>query len=325
MRAMLCKEYGPPEMLRLEDVASPKPGEGQVLVSVKACGINFPDALIIENKYQFKPELPFSPGGEVSGIITSLGSGVEGWSVGDEVIAFILSGGLAEEVVVDTGKLIAKPAAMPFDEAAAFMLTYGTVLHALEDRAALRAGETLLVLGAAGGVGTAAIQIGKGMGAKVIAATSSAAKNAYCLSQGADACIDYASGDFRAELKNLTSGRGVDVVFDPVGGPLAEAALRSTGWKGRYLVVGFASGEIPSIPLNLVLLKGASLIGVFWGAFYDREPENRQAHAAALTALYDRGIAKPQVSAVYPLEQAGQAISDLRDRRATGKIVVSMA
>lgn len=325
MRAVLCKEYGPPEMLALEELPSPEPGEGQVLVSVRACGINFPDALIIEDKYQFRPDRPFSPGGEISGVIIGLGSGVEGWSVGDEVIAFILWGGLSEEVVVDAAKLIAKPAAMPFDEAAAFLLTYGTVLHALEDRAALRSGETLLVLGAAGGVGTAAIQIGKGIGATVIAATSSAEKNAYCQSQGADACIDYVSGDLRKELKDLTTGQGVDVVFDPVGGPLAEAALRSTGWRGRYLVVGFASGEIPSMPLNLVLLKGVALIGVFWGAFFDREPESRNAHAAALAALYESGVVKPQVSVVYPLEQAGRAISDLLDRRVTGKVVVNMA
>ncbi|WP_176598006.1 MULTISPECIES: NADPH:quinone oxidoreductase family protein [Sphingobium] len=324
MKAVLCKEYGPPETLQLTELSSPEPGKGQVVVSVKACGINFPDALIIENKYQFKPDLPFAPGGEISGIIAKVGPGVDGWSVGDEVMAFIIWGGLAEEVVVDAKRLIAKPAGMPYEEAAASLLTYGTVLHALEDRGGLRRGETLLVLGAAGGVGTAAIQVGKAIGARVIAATSSAKKNDYCRSIGADDCIDYANGDLREQLKILTGGEGVDVIFDPVGGALAETALRSTKWNGRYLVVGFASGEIPKIPLNLVLLKGVSVVGVFWGGFLDREPENGRAHAEALAALYATGVARPQLSAVYPLDQASQAISDLRDRRATGKVVVSM-
>ncbi|HKQ84835.1 MAG TPA: NADPH:quinone oxidoreductase family protein [Steroidobacteraceae bacterium] len=322
MKALLCKSYGPPESLVIEEVESPLPAAGQVVVSVKACGINFPDALIIENKYQFKPPLPFSPGGEVAGVITKLGPNVEGWSVGDEVIAYVLWGGLAQEIAVDVGNLMAKPPGMPFEEAAAFLLAYGTVLHALQDRGVLKSGETLLVLGAAGGVGTAAIQIGKGVGARVIAATSSPEKNAVCRQLGADECIDYSSGDIKEQLRALTNGAGVDVVFDPVGGTLADAVVRSTAWKGRYLVIGFASGDIPKIPLNLVLLKGISLVGVFWGSFFDREPEKRSAHMNALRDLYERGIVRPHVSAVYPFSRAGEAISDLRDRRATGKIVV---
>lgn len=324
MKALLCKQYGPPESLVVEDVDAIVPAAGQVVVAVKACGINFPDALIIENKYQFKPEPPFSPGGEVAGVITRLGEGVQGWSVGDEVIGLLLWGGLAEEVAVDAGKLMPKPRGMSFEEAAGFLLAYGTVYHALHDRGGLKPGETLLVLGAAGGVGTAAIQIGKSLGARVIAATSSQEKNALCRQLGADESIDYSTEDMKARLRELTNGDGVDVVFDPVGGPLSEIALRSTGWRGRYLVIGFASGEIPKIPLNLVLLKGVSLIGVFFGSFFDREPENRAAHVNGLRELYEGGLVRPHVSAVYPLEKAGQAISDLRDRRATGKIVVSM-
>jgi NADPH2:quinone reductase len=241
------------------------------------------------------------------------------------VIAFTYWGGLAEEVAIDAGRLIPKPPEMPFVEAAAFIMTFGTALHALEDRAALKAGETLLILGGAGGVGSAAIQIGKALGARVIAATSTPEKAAFCRRLGADECIDYTTADLREQLKALTNGRGVDVIFDPVGGAHAEPALRSIGWQGRYLVVGFAAGEIPKIALNLILLKGCSVIGVFWGAFFDRGGEARQRHLQRLVALYRSGAIRPPVSAVYPLHNAAQAIREVMDRHATGKIVVDIA
>jgi len=324
MKALLCTGFGPPESLVIREVERIAPAAGKVVIAVRACGINFPDALIIENKYQFKPELPFSPGGEVAGVITAVGAGVQGWLVGDEVIAFLLWGGLAEEVATDAGNLMPKPEGMSFEEAAGFLVAYGTAFHALCDRGGLKAGETLLVLGAAGGVGTAAIQIGKGLGARVIAATSSETKNNLCRDLGADACIDYSTGDMKGELRELTRNEGVNMVFDPVGGPISEVALRSIAWKGRYMVLGFASGEIPKIPLNLVLLKGAAIIGVFWGAFFDRDAGERAAHLAGLRNLYDRGLVHPHISAVYPLTEAAQAIRDLRDRRATGKVVVTI-
>ncbi|MFL5253602.1 MAG: NADPH:quinone oxidoreductase family protein [Rhodopila sp.] len=325
MKAMHCKEFGPPETLVLADVASPVPAAGQVVVAVKACGINYPDALIIQDKYQFKPERPFAPGGEIAGTVLRVGPDVQGWAVGDAVIAFTYWGGLAEEMAIDAARLVPKPPEMPFVEAAAFIMTFGTALHALEDRAALQAGETLLVLGAAGGVGSAAIEIGKALGARVIAATSTPEKAAFCRRLGADECIDYTKADMREQLKALTGGRGVDVIFDPVGGAHAEPALRSIGWQGRYLVVGFAAGEIPKIALNLILLKGCSVTGVFWGAFFDRGGEARQRHLQRLAALYRSGAIRPQVSAVYPLHDAARAIRTVMDRQATGKIVVEVA
>jgi NADPH:quinone reductase len=325
MKAMHCREFGPPETLVLTDVPPPVPAAGQAVIAVKACGINYPDALIIQDKYQFKPERPFAPGGEIAGTVLRLGPDVQGWSVGDAVIAFTYWGGLAEEMAIDAARLIPRPPEMPFVEAAAFIMTFGTALHALEDRAALQAGETLLVLGAAGGVGSAAIHIGKALGARVIAATSTPEKAAFCRRLGADACIDYTKANMREQLKALTDGRGVDVIFDPVGGVHAEPALRSIGWQGRYLVVGFAAGEIPKIALNLILLKGCSVIGVFWGAFFDRGGEARQRHLQRLAALYRSGAIRPQVSAVYPLHDAARAIRAVMDRQATGKIVVDVA
>ncbi len=324
MKAVLCKEFGPPDRLVIEDVPSAEPGEGQVAIAVKACGINFPDALIIQNKYQFKPPLPFSPGGEIAGVISRVGPGVSDWSVGDAVIAFTTWGGLAEEVVVDASRLLAKPEAMSFVEAAAFTMTYGTSLYALENRGGLRPGETLLVLGAAGGVGAAAVQIGKALGARVIAAASTPEKIEFCRRLGADDCIDYTRPDLKDQLKAMTGGKGVDVVLDPVGGAYSEAALRAIAWEGRLLVVGFAAGEIPKIPLNLLLLKGCAIVGVFWGEFLRRGGAARDQHLNRLVELYRTGAVQPQVSAVYTLIDAPRAIQDLADRQAKGKIVVAV-
>lgn len=322
MRAVLCKAYGPPESLVVEEQPTPQPGTGQVRVGVHACGVNFPDTLIIQGTYQFKPALPFSPGGEVAGVVQALGDGVTGYAVGDRVIAATTWGGYAEEVLAEAGRLIPMPAAMDFPTAAAFTLTYGTSHHALKDRAQLQPGETLLVLGAAGGVGLAAVELGKAMGARVIAAASSDEKLALCTAHGADATINYAREDLRARIKELTDGRGIDVVYDPVGGDLSEPALRSMAWNGRFLVVGFAAGRIPSLPLNLPLLKGCSIVGVFWGAFTRNEPARNAANLQELLLWWSEGRLKPHVSAVYPLERAVDALNDLVQRRVQGKAVL---
>ncbi|MBE0550087.1 MAG: NADPH:quinone oxidoreductase family protein [Rubrivivax sp.] len=322
MRAVLCKAYGPPESLVVEERPTPAPGPGQARVAVHACGVNFPDTLIIQGNYQFKPELPFSPGGEVAGVIQALGEGVTGFAVGDRVIAATTWGGYAEEVVAEAPRLIPMPATMDFRTAAAFTLTYGTSHHALKDRAQLRPGETLLVLGAAGGVGLAAVELGKAMGARVIAAASSDDKLALCTAHGADATINYQTEDLRARIKALTGGRGIDVVYDPVGGDLSEPALRSMAWNGRFLVVGFAAGRIPSLPLNLPLLKGCAIVGVFWGAFTRHEPARNAANLQELLQWWQQGRLRPHVSAVYPLERAADALNDLLQRRVQGKAVL---
>jgi NADPH2:quinone reductase len=322
MRAVLCKAYGPPESLVVEDRPSPAVGPGQVRVAVHACGVNFPDTLIIQGTYQFKPELPFSPGGEVAGVVEALGEGVTSCAVGDRVIATNTWGGYAEEMVTDAARLIPMPVGMDFNTAAAFTLTYGTSHHALKDRAQIQPGETLLVLGAAGGVGLAAVELGKAMGARVIAAASSDDKLALCVAHGADETINYSRDDLRARIKALTDGRGVDVVYDPVGGDFSEPALRSMAWNGRFLVVGFAAGRIPSVALNLPLLKGCSIVGVFWGAFTRNEPQRNAANLQELMAWFAQGKLKPHVSAVYPLERAADAMNDLIHRRVQGKAVL---
>ena len=323
MKAVLCKELGPPEKLVVEQVPSPRAGKGQVVVSVKAAGVNFPDTLIIQGKYQFKPEPPFSPGGEVAGVIKEIGEGVTGVKPGDRVIAASTYGGFAEEMLADADKVIAMPDAMEFVPASAFVLTYGTSYHGLKDRAQLKAGETLLVLGASGGVGLAAIQLGKTMGARVIAAASSDAKLQVCKENGADELINYASEDLRARVKVITAGRGVDVVYDPVGGPYSEPALRDMAWKGRFLVVGFAAGDIPKVPLNLPLLKGCSIVGVFWGAFTRAEPENNRRNNDELMQLYIAGKLKPHIHATYPLERAAEALNEVLNKRVSGKVVLT--
>ncbi|MCC6849991.1 MAG: NADPH:quinone oxidoreductase family protein [Deltaproteobacteria bacterium] len=322
MRAVVCREFGPPERLVVEELPTPEITDQQALVDVKACGVNFPDLLIIENKYQFKPPLPFSPGGEISGVVREVGAQVTTLKPGDRVLGAPGFGGFAEAIAIDARLCVPIPDAMPFDVAAAFLFTYGTSHYALKDRAALRPGETLLVLGAAGGVGLAAVELGKAMGAKVIAAASSAEKLRVCREHGADEGIDYSKEDLKERIKALTGGAGVDVVYDPVGGAFSEQAFRAIAWEGRFLVIGFAAGPIPKIPLNLVLLKGAQIVGVFWGSFTMREPARHQANIRELLDWYAAGKLKPRISAAYPFARVAEALGDLAARRVKGKVVL---
>ena len=325
MKAILCESWGAPSSLQLRDLPSPVPGPKQVLVRTRVAAVNFPDALIVAGKYQFKPELPFPPGGEFSGEIIAVGSEVRRLAAGDKVAGIATHGAYAQEVTIDAANVIPLPRDIGDDDlelAGSFVLTYGTSLHALKDRAQAQAGETLLVLGAGGGVGLAAVEIGKLLGMRVIAAASSAEKLAAARALGADDTIDYASEDLRERIKALTEGRGVDVVYDPVGGDFSEPALRCVGWRGRYLVVGFAAGEIPKIALNLLLLKGSSLVGVFWGEFLRREPAlNAENMKLLFSWLHGRKI-HPLISRRYPLSQAPQALDALLARQAIGKLVV---
>jgi NADPH2:quinone reductase len=323
MKAVLCKQFGPPDSLVVEEIASPRAGPGEVVVSMKAASVNFPDVLIIQNKYQFKPPLPFSPGSELAGVVKEVGGGVQSVRPGDKVIAFTTYGAFAEEVKTDAARLIPLPEKMDFVTGAAFLLTYATTDHALRDRGALAAGETLLVLGASGGVGLAAVEIGKVLGARVIACASSEDKLAVCRSHGADATINYAAEDLRERLKSLTEGRGADVIYDPVGGPYSEPAFRSIAWRGRHLVVGFAAGEIPKLPLNLALLKGAAVVGVFWGDFARREPQRFAASVGQLTKWFGEGRLKPHVSQTLPLEKAAEALKLMAARQVKGKLVLT--
>ena len=323
MRAVLCEAFGPPEDLVVKEVPDPVAGDGQVVVDVVGCGVNFPDVLIIQDKYQFKPDLPFSPGGEIAGTVSAVGPGVDNVSVGDNVIATLGWGGMAERVAVPAASVIAVPNGVDLVQAAGFLLAHGTSHHALADRAQLQAGETLLVLGAAGGVGLAAVELGALMGARVIAAASTDEKLALCRTRGATETVNYQRDDLRARIKELTDNRGVDVCYDPVGGDLSEPALRSMAWNGRFLVVGFAAGDIPKVPLNLPLLKGCSVVGVFWGAFTGREPERNAANIQQLLGWIAEGKLNPHVSGTYPLDDAAAAINELAQRRATGKVVVT--
>jgi len=322
MKALLCTTFGPPELLEYREVPSPRPQAGEVLVSVRAAAVNFPDVLIIENKYQFKPSLPFSPGSELSGVVKEVGPGVSGLAPGDRVMAFTLHGAFAEEVVVKAASVLPIPEGMDFASAAALLLTYGTADHALRDRGAVRKGETVLVLGAAGGIGLASIEIAKALGARVIACASTAGKLAVCRDRGADDVIDYATEDVRERIKAVTGGRGVDAIVDPVGGGITEVALRSMAWRGRLLVIGFAEGNIPKIPLNLVLLKGCSIIGVFWGDFTRREPQAFAASVEQLSAWYADGKIHPHISVTLPLSRGAEAIGLMAARKAIGKIVI---
>jgi len=325
MKAVLCKQYGPPESLTFEELPSPRAGPGEVVVAVKAASVNFPDVLIIQNKYQFKPPLPFSPGSELAGVVKEAGTGVTNFKPGDKVIAFTTYGAFAEEVKTEAARLLPLPEGMDFASGAAFLLTYGTSDHALRDRGGLRAGETLLVLGAAGGVGLAAIEIGKALGARVIACASSDEKLAICREHGADAGINYATQDLRERVKALTDGRGVDVVYDAVGGPYTEPAFRSLAWRGRLLVVGFTAGEIPKLPLNLALLKGASVVGVFWGDFTRREPREFADSVRQLERWFREGKLRPHVSQTFPLHQAAEALKLMAARQVKGKVVLTTA
>ncbi len=331
MRALLSHAPGGPQTLRLDEVEDPRPGPGQLLVGVRACAINYPDVLIIEDKYQFKPPRPFAPGGEIAGVVEAVGEGVSGWAEGDRVIAMIGHGGLAEKVLVAAPMALKLPEGRSFEEGSALILTYATSIHALLDRGRLKEGETLLVLGAAGGVGLAAVELGKAYGARVVAAVSSEEKAEAARAAGADAVIVYPRGPFDKEasralaqqFKEAVGPDGADVVYDPVGGDYAEPALRAVAWEGRYLVVGFPAG-IPKLPLNLTLLKSCDVCGVFWGAFAARDPKANAAHIATLFRLWDEGKIAPRVSATWPLERAGEAIAHMAARKAVGKLVVTM-
>ncbi len=322
MRAIVCTQWGPPEDLVVQDLPSPSPGPGQVRVKVQAAGVNFPDLLIVQKKYQLQPPLPFTPGAELAGVVEAVGEGVTHLQVGQAVVGFSGLGAFAEEALVPANQLMPLPPGLDPALAASFTLAYGTSWHALRDRGALQPGETLLVLGAAGGVGLAAVEIAKAIGAKVIAAASSDDKLAVCRAHGADEVINTRTENLRERLKALTEGRGVDVVYDAVGGTLAEPALRSMAWRGRYLVVGFASGEIPALPFNLLLLKGTSLVGVFWGEWLKREPQAWAAGLKELMGWLRGGQLRPLVSHRYALAETPQALRDLAERRVVGKVVI---
>ena len=332
MRALLSKEVGGPDTLDLTELPEPVAGAGQVVVAVKACAINYPDVLIIEDKYQFKPQRPFAPGGEIAGVVESVGEGVTDWRAGDRVIAMLGHGGLAEKVIADPAKLYRLPEGRSFAEGASLILTYATTIHALVDRGRIGQGDKLLVLGAAGGVGLAAIELGKAYGAHVVAAVSSDEKAAAAVQAGADETIVYGRAPFNREQSRALADRfkaaggreGFRIVYDPVGGDYAEPALRSIGWDGRYLVVGFPAG-IPKLPLNLTLLKSCDVCGVFWGAFAARDPQANQAHIDELFRLWAAGRIAPRVTDVFPLERGGEAIAKMAARGAIGKLVVEVA
>jgi NADPH2:quinone reductase len=331
MKAMLSTEVGGPETLQFTDMPTPEPGKKQVRIRVHAAGVNFPDTLIIRDLYQMKPPRPFAPGGEVAGVVEAVGEEVKHLHIGDRVLGMSGFGGFATELVLDAERAVKIPDNMPYDEAACFVLTYGTSHHALKDRAELKAGESVLILGAAGGVGIAAVELAKAAGAKVIAAVSSEEKAQFCRDAGADETLIYtremsdraAQKEFSNQIKALSGRDGVDVIYDAVGGDYAEPAVRSLAWKGRYLVVGFPAG-IPKIPLNLTLLKGCQIVGVFWGAHTLREPQNHAENMGDLFRLYSEGKVKPRISASYTLENAGEALQLLQDRKVLGKVVITM-
>lgn len=331
MKALRTHAVGGPDTLTLDEVDAPTPGPGQVLVDVKACAINYPDTLMIRDLYQFKPERPYAPGGEISGVIEEVGDGVDGWKVGDRVIAMLGNGGLAEKVAVEAARLFAIPEGVDFPTAASILMTYGTTIHALKDRADIAEGETVLVLGAAGGVGLSAVELGKAYGARVVAAVSSEEKAEVARKAGADAVVIYPKGEIDKEASKALAGQfkeavgpqGADIVYDIVGGAYSEPALRSIGWEGRFLVIGFPAG-IPKMPLNLTLLKSCDIRGVFWGAFTAREPDRNRRNIAELFDLLEAGKINPLVSETFPLERGGDAIAKLENRQAIGKLVVTM-
>ncbi|MEO0528346.1 MAG: NADPH:quinone oxidoreductase family protein [Bacteroidota bacterium] len=324
MKAIVCEQFGPPSSLALQEVESLKPGAKEILVTVKACGVNFPDTLIIQGLYQFKPKLPFTPGSDIAGVVKEIGEDVSHLKVGDHVFGFVMNGGFAEEVIVPANTCFRKPPQMDFPVAASFMMAYGTSYHALKDRGLLLEGETLLVLGASGGVGLAAVELGKLMGAKVIAAASSKDKLELCRQYGADELINYSEENLKERIKALTDGKGVDVVYDPVGGDYSEAALRGMAWEGRYLVVGFAAGNIPKIPLNLPLLKGCAIVGVFWGSFAMKTPKQHMENTMQLMKWYAQERLKPHIHKIYPLDQAPMALDEMMQRKVKGKVVIGI-
>lgn len=332
MKALLSTMVGGPQTLKLTEVPAPLAGPGQAVVQVKACGVNFPDVLIIEDKYQTKVQRPFSPGAEIAGVVASVGEGVTSVEPGDHVIGLLVWGGMAEQVVADVNRLVKIPHQTLLDDAAAFLLTYGTSYYAFKQRARLKPGERVLVLGAAGGVGLAAVQLGKAMGAHVVAAASSQEKVDFCMQQGADEGVVYDRGALGPDaqralstrFKQAAGGAGFEVIYDAVGGDYAEPALRSIAWEGRYLVVGFAAGSIPKMPLNLALLKGCDILGVWWGAWVDRNPEANRRNNEELLRMYQQGAIKPCISERFPLARGGEAIEHLASRKALGKVIVTM-
>jgi len=319
----MCRKFGGPEVLEVTEVDEPTEGEGLVVVDVAACAVNFPDLLMIQDLYQFKPGLPFVPGSEVAGVVRSAGKGAERFAPGDRVIGSSGTGGLAERAALVADTMVAVPDGIELDQAAGLLYAYGTSHHALRDRADIQPGETLLVLGAAGAVGLAAVEIGRIMGARIMAAASTDEKLELCRQRGADETINYAKEDLKARVRELTDGAGADVVYDPVGGAYSEPALRATAWNGRYLVIGFAAGEIPRVPLNLPLLRGCSIVGVFWGSFVAHQPEQHRRNVAELTEWWRSGRLAPHVFSSYPLERAADAFRDLAERRVLGKVVVT--
>ena len=324
VRAVLCKEFGPPESLVMEDIAEPELDRGQVRIAIRACGVNFPDLLMIAGKYQQQPPMPFSPGAELAGDVVEIASNVAGIKQGQRVIAVTGFGGMAEQICVPAQRVVPLPDAIDYVPAAAFLLAYGTAYHALKQRAELRAGETLAVLGAAGGVGLAAVEIGKLMGATVIAAASTTDKLDLATEYGADHLINYTNTSLKDGIHEITAGDGADVIYDPVGGELFEQSLRAVAWRGRVLVIGFTSGQISKIPANLPLLKGSSIVGVFWGRFTEEEPEASAANTAELFRLFQEGKLRPHVSETYPLEESALALEALAARRVKGKIVIKI-
>ena len=324
MKAVLCHAFGSPDDLRLEEIVSPPVSAGEVRIRVRACGVNFPDILLVQGLYQLQPPFPFSPGLEVAGDVIEVGAGVEAPRVGDRVIGTMMYGGFAEEVVTPAALTLPMPAVMSYEHGAGFPLVYGTAHVGLAHRAQLQAGEILLVLGAAGGVGLAAVELGRKLGARVIAAASTPEKLALAHAYGADQTINYTSENLRDRIKDLTSGAGADVVFDPVGGDLFDQAVRRIAWEGRYLVIGFASGRIPSLPANIALLKNASLVGLFWGAYLQRDPAVIRDSFAQLMQWYAAGALKPHIHETFPLDEAPAALRALMERRALGKIVLTV-
>ncbi|SNY90629.1 NADPH2:quinone reductase [Cohaesibacter sp. ES.047] len=324
MRAILCERFGPPEDLVLAEIATPEPGPGEVRIKVAAAALNFFDTLIIQNKYQYTPDLPFSPAGEIAGVIDAVGEGVDAARIGERVLSYVRWGGAREAVVVPADEALPMPQGLGFEAAAGLMITYGTTIYALRSRANLRAGESLAVLGASGGVGLAAVEIGHLMGADVIACASSDDKLALCQSHGAGRLVTYSDQDLKTTLKGLTDGRGVNVVYDPVGGDLAEAALRATSWCGRFLVIGFASGTIPKMPLNLVMLKSVDVLGVFWGEAIRRDPVGHAENMALIMGWVEEGKLSPHVDRRYPLEETAKAIRAIANRDVRGKVIITI-
>ncbi|MDA8692453.1 NADPH:quinone oxidoreductase family protein [Saprospiraceae bacterium] len=324
MKAIVCEKLGMPEDLILKDIPERNPNPDEIAIQVKACAVNFPDTLIIQGKYQIKPELPFSPGSDISGIVTKVGSEISKFKVGDEIFGVLPYGGFSEEVVTKPKNIFPKPKGMSFPIAASFLYAYGTSLHAIKDRAQLQSGETIVIMGAAGGVGLAAVDIAHKMGARVIACASTQEKLDVCKEYGATDFINYTTEDLKNRIKELTDGKGADVVYDPVGGDYSEQALRGLAWKGRYLVVGFASGEIPKIPLNLALLKGCQIVGVFWGRFIKEEPSNSLNNSLQIMQWYNDGEIKPHIHKLFALSEVPLALREMMDRKVKGKVIIEV-